>query len=93
MPFRFQRRVKIAPGLHLNVSKSGISLSIGGKGATLNVGSRRGPRATAGIPGTGLSYSRSAANPRDEAEPGRSGWPWVLTLIVLALAASWFYFG
>ena len=52
MGFRFQRRFKIAPGVRLNFSKSGISTSVGGKGFTLN---SRGS-ATVGIPGTGLSY-------------------------------------
>lgn len=56
MGFRFWRRVKIAPGLTLNLSKSGGSLSVGPRGAKLTVGSRGG-RATMGIPGTGLFYT------------------------------------
>jgi hypothetical protein len=56
MGFRFRKRVKIAPGLALNLSKSGPSLSIGGHGATMNIG-RRGARATLGIPGSGLSWT------------------------------------
>lgn len=52
MGFRFQRRIKLLPGVRLNVSKSGISTSIGGRGLTYN---SRGT-VTAGIPGTGLSY-------------------------------------
>ena len=55
MGFRFRKSVKIAPGLKLNLSKSGGSLSIGGRGATVNL-SNRGVRSTYGIPGTGLSY-------------------------------------
>ena len=31
---RFQRRIGIAPGLELNLSKSGVSLSAGVKGLT-----------------------------------------------------------
>ena len=56
MGFRFHRSVRLAKGLRLNFSKSGASLSVGGPGATVNLG-RRGPRATVGLPGTGLSYS------------------------------------
>ncbi len=93
MPFRFQRRIKIAPGVHLNISKSGISLSVGGKGATLNVGGLRGPRGTVGVPGTGLSYSQRVSNLRDQDVPRRSGWLWMLVLILLALAMCWLYFG
>lgn len=55
MGFRFRKRIKIAPGININLSKSGISTSLGMPGATVNVG-KRGVRVTAGIPGTGLSY-------------------------------------
>ena len=54
MGFRFRKSFKIMPGVRLNLSKSGLSTSIGGKGVTLNL-SKRGVRSTAGIPGTGLS--------------------------------------
>jgi len=56
MGFRFWRRIKIAPGVTLNLSKSGGSLSVGPRGAKVTVGAR-GRRATVGIPGTGLFYS------------------------------------
>lgn len=56
MGFRFRRRIRIAPGLRLNLSKRGASLSVGRPGATFNIG-RRGRRATIGLPGTGISYS------------------------------------
>jgi tetratricopeptide (TPR) repeat protein len=56
MSFRFWRRIKIAPGVTLNLSKSGGSLSFGPRGAKFTVGSR-GKRATMGIPGTGLFYT------------------------------------
>lgn len=59
MGFRFQRRIRIAPGVRLNLSRSGISTSVGGRGFTLN---SRGT-ATIGIPGTGLSYRANLAQP------------------------------
>ncbi|GAB4278427.1 MAG: hypothetical protein Kow0029_21680 [Candidatus Rifleibacteriota bacterium] len=65
MSFRFWRRVKIAPGVTLNLSKSGGSLSFGPRGAKFTVGSR-GKRATVGIPGTGLFYTTTLPS-------GRSG--------------------
>jgi len=41
MAWSFRKRIKIAPGLKLNIGKRGInSLSIGGKGVSLNVGKR-----------------------------------------------------
>jgi len=57
MPFRFQKRVKIAPGVSLNFSKSGVSTSLGPRGAKVNLSSK-GVRTTVGIPGTGLSWSQ-----------------------------------
>jgi len=56
MGFRFWRRVKIAPGVTLNLSKSGASVSVGPRGAKFTVGPG-GKRATVGLPGTGLFYT------------------------------------
>lgn len=55
MTFRFQRRIKILPGLRLNVSKTGFSWTVGTRGASVTAkdGHLTG---NAGIPGTGLSY-------------------------------------
>ncbi len=64
MVFRFWRRLKIAPGITVNLSKTGGSLSFGPRGAKVTVGPR-GTRATAGLPGTGLFYTH--------AMPRRSG--------------------
>lgn len=57
MALRFFRRVRIAPGVTLNLSKRGGSLSFGTRGARLTVG-RRGIRRTIGLPGTGLFYTK-----------------------------------
>ncbi len=56
MSFRFWRRVRVAPGITLNLSKSAASLSFGPRGAKYTMGTA-GTRATAGIPGTGLFYT------------------------------------
>lgn len=63
MGFRFWRRVRIAPGLTLNLSRSSASVSLGRRGARLTVGPK-GRRATVGIPGTGLFYT-TATGTRD----------------------------
>jgi hypothetical protein len=60
MGFRFRKSIKLMPGVRLNVSSRGVSTSIGGKGGTLNV-SRRGVRGTASIPGSGISYTKTAS--------------------------------
>jgi hypothetical protein len=70
MGFRFRKSIKLAPGIRLNLSKSGISTSIGPRGATVNVGSKRGPRVTVGVPGTGLSYSQRIDASPDQAHAG-----------------------
>ena len=62
MPFRFRKSFKIAKGLKINLSKSGISTTIGGRGASVNI-SKRGTRTTVGLPGTGLSYSSTSEAP------------------------------
>lgn len=55
MGFRFQRRIRLFKGVTLNLSKTGTSFSLGGRGARVNI---RGDKVTGtvGIPGTGLSY-------------------------------------
>lgn len=56
MGFRFQKRISVLPGVRVNLSKTRISTSLGGKGATVNVGPDGKPMVTLGIPGTGMSY-------------------------------------
>jgi len=63
MGFRFYKRIRIAKGVSMNLSKSGPSFSFGVRGARLTVGKR--PRATVSAPGTGVSYTTSL-------RPGRS---------------------
>lgn len=72
MGFRFRKSIRLLPGVRLNLSKTGFSTSIGGNGAIINVG-KRGVRGTAGIPGTGLSYSQQLlSNP---SKPAQSAQP------------------
>jgi tetratricopeptide (TPR) repeat protein len=67
MAFRFWRRIRLAPGITLNLSKSTASLSLGPPGAKYTI-SPRGNRATAGLPGTGLFYTV-----HDRKRSGRGG--------------------
>jgi hypothetical protein len=74
MSLRYRKSLGIAGNfVRLNVSKSGLSTSIGVPGCHVNVpltGQKRSPRLTVGVPGTGLSYSQnlksSEAPPADE---------------------------
>lgn len=65
MGIRFRKRIKIAPGFYLNVGKSGVtSATIGKRGASLNIGGKS-PKATIGLPGTGLSWTTSLASAKE----------------------------
>lgn len=56
MGLRFRQRIKVFPGVHVNVSLGGMSVSMGGPGATVNIGKNLRVRGTVGLPGSGLSY-------------------------------------
>lgn len=58
---RFRRSVRLAPGVRLNFSGSGISATVGGRGHSVNFG-RRGTYLNAGIPGTGLYMRERIGN-------------------------------
>ncbi len=62
MGIRFRKSVKLLPGVKLNVSKSGLSTTIGGRGLSVNVG-KRGTYLNAGLPGTGLSMRERLDKP------------------------------
>ena len=55
MALRYRRRINILPGVHLNVSRSGISTTLGVRGASMTFG-KRGRYINTGIPGTGISW-------------------------------------
>ena len=86
MGFRFRKRIKIAPGIRLNLSKSGTSLSVGKPGATFNFGSR-GERITTGVPGTGISYSKQLGHVH--LPKGGRGKPMFLSYVLAVLLIAW----
>ncbi|PWT79036.1 MAG: hypothetical protein C5B59_00560 [Bacteroidetes bacterium] len=55
MGWRFRHSFKLIHGVRLNLSKTGLSCSVGGAPLTVNVGPR-GVYGTASLPGTGISY-------------------------------------
>lgn len=57
MGIRFRKSIKICPGVKINISKSGLSTSVGVRGAHLTAGSS-GIYSNVGLPGTGI-YSRN----------------------------------
>jgi hypothetical protein len=72
MGLRFHRSIKLLPGIRVNLSGSGASLSLGPRGFHYTVGPK-GTRVTAGIPGTGLSWSEYTPHARSRPEPRTSG--------------------
>jgi hypothetical protein len=82
MGFRFRRSFKIAPGVRINLSKSGVSTSIGTRGATVNIRGDR-MRETVGAPGTGISYSQ-----QQRAGGDVSG---LLVIIAILAAVVWLF--
>lgn len=70
MGFRFRRSLKLAPGVHLNIGKRGLSsLSVGPRGARMTMG-KRGLSRSVGIPGTGV-WHRQQLDPASLAPLGR----------------------
>ena len=104
MGFRFYRRLKIAPGLSVNLSRSGPSLSLGRRGAHVTIG-RKGVTKTIGVPGTGMFFTsrmgfhtgyHSAASftrqtPEQQVRSDRQveGAIVVATLVLLAAFVGW----
>jgi hypothetical protein len=97
MGFRFQKRIRLFKGLTLNLSKTGTSWTIGGRGASVNL---RDGKATGnvGIPGTGLSYrsrlTESKNIPETESpidDQGSSGLGTII--VVIALIALGYFIG
>lgn len=87
MGFRFQKRIKIAPGITINLSKSGVSTSVGPRGARMTFG-RGKIRTTVGIPGSGISHTQTHDSGSDT-EPGVSVGSVIIILIVVALVLSY----
>lgn len=61
MGFRFRKSFKIAPGIRLNLSKSGIGMSAGVKGFRVTKRADGRVQRTTSIPGTGISYVETHA--------------------------------
>ena len=93
MGFRFRRSFRILPGFRLNIGRRGMSASVGVRGAHITLGNGR-TRQTAGLPGSGLSYTRvlkpegelGAQAARNKRVPAL-----IVILIVVAVAAGLFH--
>jgi len=87
MGWSFRRSLKFGP-VRVNLSKSGVGYSIGGKGLRVGRDARGRSYRSASLPGTGI-YSRSYGKPTAETEAPRKGGAGCLGLavVVVILAA------
>ncbi|MFZ5853074.1 MAG: DUF4236 domain-containing protein [Chloroflexota bacterium] len=74
MPLRFWRRVKVAPGVTINLGKRGASVSLGPRGSKTTLG-RSGVRQTVGLPGTGLFATQQLRRGQRGDRPPATGEP------------------
>lgn len=58
MGLRFRKSISIFPGVKLNLSKSGVSVSTGIKGVRGTINSKGKVTTSVGIPGTGVYYTK-----------------------------------
>jgi hypothetical protein len=72
MAFRFRRTLGIVPGIRLNLSRRGPSVSLGVRGLHYTVG-LKGTRTTVGIPGTGASWTSYRAHSSGRRSQLRNG--------------------
>jgi hypothetical protein len=100
---RFYRRVHLFPGVSVNLSKSGPSLTVGVRGAHMTMG-RRGITRTVGLPGTGIYYTSHAGyhsgfhsahhdapfTPEEQASADRKAELSVVFLAIGIVAVVWF---
>lgn len=106
MGLQWRKRVRLGGGSNLNLSLKSLGLSFGGHGARLGFNSRRGARASVGIPGTGLSYSAKLFGGRRRRSSSKqagakdtilgTGVIWVLIAVftpVTAATAFWWWLG
>jgi hypothetical protein len=67
MPVRFRRTFTLFPGVKVNVSKGGMSITVGRRGFHLNF-SKHGVRQTTSLPGSGISHTSYLFKNDDEDE-------------------------
>lgn len=56
MGFRFRKSKKILPGVKINLGKSGVGATFGGKAGRVSL-SPKGTSVGFSLPGTGISYN------------------------------------
>lgn len=108
MSFGFRKSIKIAPGVRMNLSKSGVGMSAGVKGARVGVNSK-GTYNSWSIPGTGVygmnyhsksvknnsinhNQNKPVNNTQDIQIPKSNQLNWLIGINIILLLVN-FYFG
>ena len=60
MGFRFRKSINLGGGFRINLSKSGVGYSYGGKGFRVTKRADGKTQTTMSIPGTGISYTETS---------------------------------
>lgn len=74
MGIRFGKSIRLGKHVRLNISKGGIGVSAGVRGARISTGPR-GTRMSTSIPGTGVSYSKTLGGSSSRAPARRTSSP------------------
>lgn len=90
MGWSFRKRVKILPGVRLNISKTGVGLTVGTKGVSVSVG-KKGTYVNTSIPGTGL-YKRQKIGGLVNFVPFVKSHPIFSTLIFILIVSPLYYY-
>ncbi len=73
MGLRFRKSIKIAPGVKINLNKKSTSVTFGGKGAHYTASSTGKKTASVGIPGTGISYTKTTGQSSKQKKTNKGG--------------------
>lgn len=72
MSIRFRKSINLGGGFRVNLSKSGVGYSFGGKGYRYTKKAGGGTRTTLSIPGTGLSYVHDSSGKKGSGSGGKN---------------------
>lgn len=64
MGWKFRKRIKVAPGVNVNMSHRGFGMSVGNKYGRVSVGPSGRVTGTQSIPGTGLYRQETIYSPK-----------------------------
>jgi len=92
MGLRFQRRIQLLPGVRINLSRSGVGLSVGARGAHFGIDARGRRYSSVSVPGTGVSWRaygyKTSAQRCDLCAPGHTHIPAVPVILLVVIAAA-----